>query len=68
MIEQQAPRALLAMVLEIFLYARSQTAYLVPHLAGQLSLLKFRDGALGYVDLYFTAATLRFEDVLDPGI
>lgn len=36
--------------------------------AAELSLLKFRDGALGYVDLYFTAATLRFEDVLDPGI
>lgn len=36
--------------------------------AAELSLLKFRDGALGYVDLYFTAADLRFEDVLDPGV
>jgi replicative DNA helicase len=34
--------------------------------AAELSLLKHRDGALGYVDLYFTAKWLRFQDVLDP--
>lgn len=33
--------------------------------AAELSLLKHRDGALGYVDLYFTAKWLRFQDVLD---
>ncbi|MBP6775234.1 MAG: AAA family ATPase [Gemmatimonadaceae bacterium] len=33
--------------------------------ATELRLLKHRDGALGYVDLYFTAQWLRFEDVLD---
>jgi replicative DNA helicase len=33
--------------------------------ATELRLLKHRDGALGYVDLYFTANWLRFEDVLD---
>lgn len=35
--------------------------------AAELALLKYREGALGYVDLYFTAPQLRFEDVLDPG-
>jgi replicative DNA helicase len=34
--------------------------------AAELALLKHRDGALGYVDLYFTAKWLRFQDVLDP--
>jgi replicative DNA helicase len=33
--------------------------------ATELRLLKFRDGALGYVDLYFYAKWLRFEDVLE---
>lgn len=36
--------------------------------AAELSLLKYREGPLGYVDLYFSAPLLRFEDVLDPGI
>jgi replicative DNA helicase len=34
--------------------------------AAELAILKHRDGALGYVDLYFTARWLRFQDVLDP--
>jgi replicative DNA helicase len=34
--------------------------------ATELSLLKHRDGAIGYVDLYHDARYLRFEDVLDP--
>ncbi|MES2523714.1 MAG: DnaB-like helicase C-terminal domain-containing protein [Gemmatimonadota bacterium] len=34
--------------------------------AAELLLLKHRNGALGYVDLYFAASTLRFQDVLDP--
>ena len=34
--------------------------------ATELLLLKHRDGALGYVDLYHDAPYLRFEDVLDP--
>ncbi len=33
--------------------------------AAELLLLKSRDGALGYVDLYFSAECIRFEDVLD---
>lgn len=33
--------------------------------AAELLLLKQRDGALGYVDLYFSAQFMRFEDVLD---
>lgn len=33
--------------------------------AAELVLLKHRDGALGYVDLYCHAEWLRFEDVLD---
>lgn len=33
--------------------------------AAELRLLKQRDGALGYVDLYFTAPYMKFEDVLD---
>lgn len=33
--------------------------------AAELLLLKQRDGALGYVDLYFSAHCMRFEDVLD---
>lgn len=36
--------------------------------AAELMLLKYRDGALGYVDLYFTASCLRFQDVLDPDV
>jgi replicative DNA helicase len=34
--------------------------------ATELLVLKQRDGALGYADLYFYAQWLRFEDVLDP--
>lgn len=34
--------------------------------ATELRVIKQRDGALGYVDLYFFAQWLRFEDVLDP--
>ncbi len=34
--------------------------------ATELIVLKHRDGALGYADLYFFAKWLRFEDVLDP--
>lgn len=34
--------------------------------AAELLLLKHRDGARAYVDLYFAAKWLRFEDVLDP--
>jgi replicative DNA helicase len=34
--------------------------------AAELAILKYRHGALGYVDLYFSAPTLRFQDVLDP--
>lgn len=33
--------------------------------ATELSLLKHRDGALGYIDLYFYAQWMRFEDVLE---
>ncbi len=33
--------------------------------ATELTLLKYRDGALGYVDLYFYAKWMRFEDVLE---
>ncbi|MBU6366913.1 MAG: AAA family ATPase [Gemmatimonadetes bacterium] len=32
----------------------------------ELRLLKHRAGGAGYVDLYFSAATGRFEDLLDP--
>jgi len=34
--------------------------------ATELRVVKQRDGSLGYVDLYFFAQWLRFEDVLDP--
>jgi replicative DNA helicase len=34
--------------------------------ATELLILKRRDGARGYADLYFFAQWLRFEDVLDP--
>ncbi len=34
--------------------------------ATELRVLKQRDGALGYADLYYVARHLRFEDVLDP--
>ena len=34
--------------------------------ATELLALKHRNGALGYVDLYFYAHWLRFEDMLDP--
>jgi replicative DNA helicase len=34
--------------------------------ATELIALKHRNGALGYVDLYFYAHWLRFEDMLDP--
>ncbi len=34
--------------------------------ATELRVLKQRDGALGYADLYYVARYLRFEDVLDP--
>lgn len=34
--------------------------------AAELIVLKHRDGALGYVDLYFQPVFLRFQDVLDP--
>ncbi|HYW30686.1 MAG TPA: DnaB-like helicase C-terminal domain-containing protein [Gemmatimonas sp.] len=34
--------------------------------AAELVLLKNRNGALEYVDLYFATSTLRFQDVLDP--
>lgn len=33
--------------------------------AAELLILKHRDGARGYVDLYFSADALRFEDMLD---
>jgi replicative DNA helicase len=35
--------------------------------ATELLLLKWRDGSPGYVDLFFVADSLRFEDVLDDG-
>jgi replicative DNA helicase len=35
--------------------------------AAELRLLKRRDGPTGYVDLYYDAPALRFEDMLDPG-
>jgi replicative DNA helicase len=34
--------------------------------ATELLVLKHRDGALGYVDLFFYAQWLRFEDVVEP--
>jgi replicative DNA helicase len=36
--------------------------------ATELLLLKWRDGTQGYVDLFFIADSLRFEDVLDASV
>ena len=35
--------------------------------AAELHVLKQRDGATGYVDLYFYEQWLRFEDLMEPG-
>ena len=35
--------------------------------AAELHVLKQRDGAAGYVDLYFYEQWLRFEDLMEPG-
>ncbi|GAC1513810.1 MAG: hypothetical protein NVS1B4_00010 [Gemmatimonadaceae bacterium] len=34
--------------------------------ATELAICKHRDGGIGYVDLYFYAQWMRFEDMLDP--
>jgi replicative DNA helicase len=34
--------------------------------AAELIILKNRNGAMGYADLYFYKQWMRFEDMLDP--
>jgi replicative DNA helicase len=62
-----AIRNLADVVLTLF---RDEMYHPAPHLTGgsELHVRKNRNGALAYVDLYFHAAWLRFEDMLDPDL